>query len=87
MQLRVDSFNITQGNGLVKQLLVEWRGEAAVQAVAVEHGDPQRPADEVEVGQVVRVHACNAQNIDYIWSDESVGIRGNSPESGLICSV
>lgn len=49
MQLRVDSFNITQGNGLVKQLFVEWRGEATVQAVAVEHGDPKRPADKMEV--------------------------------------
>ena len=53
MQLWVNAFNVIQTNGLAEQLLVEGKGESAVQVVVVENGNANNAADKVKVGEVV----------------------------------
>lgn len=52
VQFRVDTFNVLQGDGFVKQHLVEGSGEPAIYVVPVEHCDAYDAARKMEVGQM-----------------------------------
>jgi hypothetical protein len=53
MQVWINMSDVVQNDGLVKQHLVEWEGEATVEMVTVEDGQTHYPSDKVEVGQVL----------------------------------
>ena len=53
VELGIDTLEIIECDRLGEELLVEGQREAAVQVVAVEDGDADDPAHEVEVRQVV----------------------------------
>lgn len=75
MKLRVDSLDVRQRDRLVQKLLVERKRKASVQAVSVEHGDAEDPSDEVEVGKMVRVDACDGAKVEKVEKKGEINIK------------
>lgn len=57
MQLWIDTFDVAQGYGLVKQHFIERSCETAVDMVTVKNSDAYNPAGEMEVRQVFWIYA------------------------------
>jgi len=49
MQLWIDALNIRQRDGLVKQLLIERKRKATVQAMTMEYSNAKNTSDKVKV--------------------------------------
>lgn len=57
MEVGIDRFNIAQRDGLVQQLLVEWKSESGVETVSMEHSDAENSSDKVKVREMIGIYA------------------------------
>lgn len=57
MEIWIDRFNVAQRDGLVQQLLIEWKRKSSVKTVAMKYSNAQYSSHKVEVREMIGIYA------------------------------